>query len=1100
MAGRNCFEMLGVEFDPPDNIRKIKAAFEQWQKRLTDEQNTTVDGLRLAQIRDELAMSDYIMTVIDNPKVRAHEAEELKRQRVEQLRLYIDLLRGDTAGTLIVTQSQMKRVREKLRLSMLTIEATYREQGYEIKRAKTKNSIVTALNKFFMSDDVMNELAKNFADFNTVPDPRNYPWAASVRNLYDLAFRIEKTEPSADSYRKLSSRQLSDIFKREAQKVASPVPVWHSIKALLNLAQMQIFNSDDNRFRYDHSIQIEVLSKFFAGLKAAPDIFKRDPYFADNCINRIQNTFPHFLTYELSSALYNKAAGLLNEPYESATNPHETMFGIFCGNCSTHSQFRTREAAESSVCPTCGQPFFINCPKCNKKLPSSAERCPACGASIEDLKHLPQRLAEMNEYITAIENEYRAAIENARKVDENAKFLMKTLTKMLADAKVLKPDDPTIKRLETRFNNLTLMNTKLEQLAWAKAKLPSLSTAPDKAVRDCMEILEVPSLKNYRPALERLRMIRPKKPLAITASFMKVTPAKNSSGSIAEKISINGKFTAQPAPLNCQIFWQPDTDLGVHYQLLRKTGSPPVNNKDGKVLADKTTKLEYEDKNLKAGVLYGYSVFACRAGAVSAPASCQVVFYDGLDENCFSSSTDDGFCRFNWALPSDVCLGVKITRVDNEGNSVVIADCVQAPFVDRAVKNRKQYHYHLQCVYLDAADPEHFRERTFDREKFFMGERALMSGFDIKKKDDEDSEKPNDDYKYSAALVVSLKPEMPPSMLQNLSHSLNGAHITFNWQAEEEFDVLFYDVNEFKDGKKMSDLPIGKLIERKKLDSLLDTSEVLARADSRDNSCEFAMPDDISHIAVICANQSKALITAVETAASVEPCEIDRDKSIILDGKLKIYLRPLPLNLTRIYYSFNTKSSPRGLYSAIGDAKQNRMRSITREKYLQDKFILVPSMPPEEIYITVIGEFKLLGGTIVYSNPSRLMLNNRPKAVINYWLEWGMSSRLFKKQPKAKNCKLIIESNADYTPTLYLAYSRDGGLNIEPGSASTITLHTIKGYDDGLPDGRLEFYLPDSTWDNVSTGTIVKLLPVKRDEKYFDVLPAKPETLKVPNK
>ena len=65
---------------------------------------------------------------------------------------------------------------------------------------------------------------------------------------------------------------------------------------------------------------------------------------------------------------------------------------------------------------------------------------------------------------------------------------------------------------------------------------------------------------------------------------------------------------------------------------------------------------------------------------------------------------------------------------------------------------------------------------------------------------------------------------------------------------------------------------------------------------------------------------------------------------------------------------------------------------------------------------------------------------------------------------------------------------------------STITLHTIKGYDEGLENGRLEIYLPDSTWENISTGTIVKLLPIKLDEKYFDVLPAKPETLKVPNK
>lgn len=1096
MAGRNCFEMLGVEFDPPDNVRKIRLAFEQWKKRLADEQNTTVDGVRLAKIREELAMSDYIATVIDNPKFRTREAEELKRQRVEQLRLYIDLLRGDTAGTLIVTQAQMKRVREKLRLSLQTIEATYREQGFEVKKPRTKTTILNALNKFFMSDDVLNEIAKNLADFNTVPDPRNYPWAASVRNLYDLAFRIDKTEPAVDFYRRLSSKELAEIFKREAQRVAAPVPVWHSIKALLNLALTQIFNTDENRYRYDHSVKLEILSKFFNGLNAAPDIFKRDPFFADNCINRIQNAFPNFLTYELSAALYNKAAGLLNDPYESTSNPNETMFDIFCGNCSTHAQFRTKEAAENSVCPTCGQPFFIDCPVCKKRLPSSSERCPACGASISELKNVPQRISEMNEYLSAIENEYRAAIENARKVDDNANFLMKTLTKMLADVKALKPDDPAIKKLEARFNNLTLMNTKLEQLAWAKAKMPTLSAAPDKAVRDCMEILSVPALKNYRPAIERLRLIRPKKLLAISADFIKVSSIKNASGSIAGKISINGKFNAQPSTLNCQIFWQPDNDLGVHYQLLRKTGGAPVNNKDGKVLVEKTIKLEHEDKNLKAGVLYGYSVFAVRAGAVSAPTSCSVVCYAGLDRSSFSASTEEGFCHFNWALPSDACLGVRITRSDNEGNSVVIADCVQAPFVDRAVKNRKQYHYRLQCVYLDATAPENSKGRTFDREKFLVGERALMTGIDSRKNEPDEISKINRNYEYSEALTVSLRPELPPGALKNLAHSINGSHVTFSWQSEGEFDVMFYDVNELESDKELS---IGKIFDAKKLSALLSSAELLASANSADQTCSFAMPDDVNRIAIVCANQSKALISSIEIAAGVEPCEIDRDKTAIVDGKLKIYLRPLPINLGRIHYSFNTKSSPRGLYSSIGDAKQNRMRSISKEKYLQDKFILVPAIPSEEIYITVIGEFRLNGNTVVYSNPSRFMLNNRPKSVINYWLEWGTSG-VFKKKPTAKNCKLIIESNADYTPTLYLAYNKGGGLNIEPGTASTITLHTIKGYDDGLPDGRLEFYLPDSTWDRVSSGTMVKLLPVKRDEKYFEVLPVKPETLKVPSK
>ena len=40
MANKNIFEMLGLEFDPPDNLKKIRAAYENWEKRLNAELNT----------------------------------------------------------------------------------------------------------------------------------------------------------------------------------------------------------------------------------------------------------------------------------------------------------------------------------------------------------------------------------------------------------------------------------------------------------------------------------------------------------------------------------------------------------------------------------------------------------------------------------------------------------------------------------------------------------------------------------------------------------------------------------------------------------------------------------------------------------------------------------------------------------------------------------------------------------------------------------------------------------------------------------------------------------------------------------------------------
>ena len=201
MAKRNIFEMLGLEFDPPDKEKKIRAAYDNWKKRLTAEQNTTVDPTRLAEIRAELSMDGYISLTIDNLRFRQREAEALKQQRIEELRLYIEIQRGEAQGTLQVNQAQIRQVREKLRLSVPTIEATYREQGFEIKPLKTTQTILTVLNNFFLADSVMEELSKNFVVFRTVPDEKNFPWSANVRDLYELAFYIEdQIEPSPDFY------------------------------------------------------------------------------------------------------------------------------------------------------------------------------------------------------------------------------------------------------------------------------------------------------------------------------------------------------------------------------------------------------------------------------------------------------------------------------------------------------------------------------------------------------------------------------------------------------------------------------------------------------------------------------------------------------------------------------------------------------------------------------------------------------------------------------------------------------------------------------------------------------------------------------------
>ncbi len=1072
MAKRNIFEMLGLEFDPPDNIKKIRAAYENWKKRLTAEQNTTVDPTRLAEIRSELQMDSYIALTLDNPRFRQQAAESLKQQRVEALRLYIGIQRGEAQGTLQINQSQIRQIKDKLRLSSATIEATYREQGFEIKPAKTAQKILATLNNFFLPDSVMEELKKNFATFQTVPDEKNFPWSANVHNLYELAYYIEnQTEPSPDFYRRRSTENLCNIFREAAKKYSAPIPQWQSIKTLLNLAQTQVFNNDDNRFNYEHTLKIETLENFFAQIKAAPELFKRDSYFADNCINRILKNFPNFLNYELSAALYNKAAGLLKNPYESLNDASENFFGVTCANCGAFESFRTREEAERARCKICGERFFVECPKCGKKIPANAKRCTACDFSFTELKGFQRHVEEMNSRLDLV--------EGLRVADEAVNLTIAGVVDMLAEAQLLKPESQELKKIEWRINRISNEIKRHELYSWAEKKLPSLAIAPEKAVSDCIEILR--KIKDYKYAQERLKMIPPRTSPAITATLREnySPPIASSIG----KISVKAKSTSATnagANLACNLTWQAANDLGIAYTLIKKINGEPKTYRDGEILIENTDRLEFTDFDVKPGILYGYAIFSTRLGTISAPKTTTAVHYSDLDEKKLIAKTEDGFCKFIWRLPAETCLGVRILRSDSAGNSVVVAERVEEQsFIDKLVKNRKQYQYRLQCVYYDVEDAAN-NDRYFSRQS---GDAALSGVWKMERT-----------YKYSHGLTVTLTPEKPPKFVENLICSVKGGRVSFKWKETGDFSLWFKEVTDKKNSAQID----KKIFALDKVDEILGSGVVYKKAESADEACEFSLGADTVQIAVISATKDFGLINEIITCANVEPCEIDKEKTLIDAGGLKLVLKSVPENLYLIHYKINTEEADE-LYATIETAKARQMNRIYATKYAQDTFISQTHLPPKEIYITVIGEYKFSDGTAAYSEPSTFILNNRPKEIISYRLEWGTSG-LFKKETHAKDCKLIVESKAPATPQMFLACRLDGRMNIELGDSATKILRRVLEQPNGFKDGRLEIKLPNETWKDISQGTHVKLLTAREDERRFELKASDPESLTVPKK
>ena len=422
---------------------------------------------------------------------------------------------------------------------------------------------------------------------------------------------------------------------------------------------------------------------------------------------------------------------------------------------------------------------------------------------------------------------------------------------------------------------------------------------------------------------------------------------------------------------------------------------------------------------------------------------------------------------------------MRILRSDKEGNTVIVADCVQSPFVDRLVKNRKQYQYCLQCVYYSAA------EVVLNRAKFLA---------EAKSENLNRVWKVDQAFRYSRGLNITLTPELPPRPVKNLAHKVVENRVHFSWQSTGDFEILF---KEIPADKKIS-AETGKMFDASRLDEILGEGEILKRAESSDQFCEFEISGDLIKIAAVSATANSALINEIITIANVEPCEIDAEKTHVSGRDLKLVLKNLPKNIYMIHYRVSSDDDDE-TFATVEDASERHMNRIYATKYERDSFITQPHVPQRELFVTVIGEYKLNDGTTLYSDPSTLTVNNRPRAEISYRFEWGKSG-LFNKKNLAKNCKLIVESKAESTPKLFIAYRKDRRVNVELKDEETRVLQTIPEYKKGFPNGRLEIVLPDEIWDDVDPGTVIKLLPAEEDEKFFDLKESDLDSLTVPKK
>lgn len=1041
MERRNYFEMLGLDFDPPEkNDRRIQQAIAAWKKRTEDMLANETIATRRSILSAELDLYDNIVETLKDNKTRNAEARELKEQRISQLEKLIDIMLIGQPGTPEVTNAQIRNVHLKLKLSPKTIEDTYVKKGFVVqKREKAVN-----LNEAFLTTVVSVNISNKVEQLQAMTIPK-YPWTPKVFDLFDLACYFSGgTDADTFSFRRKRTTELYSIMETGAAQLASDMSAQgHLLADLFTAGTTQVFDSETNRKKYEQSLEREKLKVFFALLKSAPDDFKKDRYFAESCIKTIQKSFPDF---NLSLALYNQEAGLMQDPYE----PIEALIHVTCSSCKTPMEFRTHEEAEKGRCAACAAELYVACPKCHKKVPTAADWC-SCGFHISEMQFFDEYfnaaqfalremdLAEARKQLANAQNAYpghpKLSTLQKQIQEENDKYQKPlndlqshieagnfyTAQKLLA---TISDSMPQLK-LEGQRKIIT------EKLAEAQRMMPATNLPVSVRANRCVEILD--NVKDYQPAIDMLGLCKPNAPMNLHGAI--------SSGE----------------PLICTLTWNSVGDKGVSYCVVRKKNGIPQRHSDGDMLVQNLNVLEYKDKSIQPGISYGYAVFAHRHGVYSDPITCEVEKFSELDVKRVHAVADNGVCRFSWVLPTN-CIGVRILRCVNatpSANCTILTERASANYDDTSVSNNKTYGYRLQCVY------------------------PYGNGF-----------------RYSEGYTVMLTPEQPPVALKNVTAKTEGRTVYVRWTYPDttQRSVLVREVT----SSSVNNM-VGQIIPATDINSILGNGKTYANTTSSAQQCQFDIPPNASiALAVVIISGAKGIISEVIRTSSVEKCEINKAATRIDGGRLKIVLQNRPKNLDRIHYIVAKKVDSKVPWATVDDVKRKTLQVTTVQDYIRDGMILIENPPKADLYISIIGQYKMSDGSIVYSDASKLRISNKPKKKIKYRLTWG--GGLFSSKPKPKDCKLYITIDAEETPILKLVYRSDGHIPMKLLDPKTNILHTVPESDTGFPAGQYVYEFPDSTWERVKSQTELRLMLSDDDMTEYEITPENIALLKVPQK
>lgn len=983
MSEVNYFELLKISSDA--KTKDIQEAIEKFNDGIKAKQNNK--QISDEELKEALETIKKMREWVQNKDSVNRTREEFIKKQTDALIAYFKALPKNYE----IYKRELESWIQRYRLTDNEIQKIMENNPYN----KIKLVKVNALPADFIFTN-FKKYIETIETISTMPElAKIWSWTNKVHDLYDiLAFASNESKMTIIQMDNTEIHKLIDLNKEPMIKKAGGGAGVTSLPLRTAFSQMDtVFNvSKPNvRQQYDNSLKYySELKDVINVIKQTPLEMRKDDKFVNNILAQIKKVFDDDT---IALGIYNKEAGLLNDPYE----PPKVVITMRCSSCGTINKFETREKAKVGCCEACGLKFYKGCPSCNKQIPTSSLICPECNFNLfefqKTLKYfnnakaalLKNNYSEAYSYLIQAENadpnklelnkisEYIEIKNKINKVYEDFKVFLKTLETYIASKQFMHARDEAeqVKIKNPSIDLTTQLKVINEAISKAQSLMPSINELNENTVQRCYDVLDI--VADYLPANELIRKVP-------------VQPVNNLIIS-----GINGN------ELGVNISYKPSKSIRVSYYVVRNEQHIPKSYADGEVIVADSDKLVVEDHKLTCGKKYYYSVFCCREGLFSTGVADSFSAY--LDVDKINNKIEGAKISLSFSLPQN-SIGTRIYRKENgiplseKDSSIVLKnDNCQGIFEDIDVQYDHQYGYLIQTCYLE-----------------------------------------NNQKVYTKGIGIILKVERDPIDLKNVTLVKDGSMFKVSFDIEDQTannTVSIFTINPNIIGNKLH-----QLLPIEEINNLIKNQKMIATGKSLEKQINFSLTGNFSYdIAVISLNDAKGIISFIGKISSIELVEIDKGKSEIKEGnKAYIRLKTIPQLLVGIHYLPLDISSQK---NSITQEDINRHISyyMRTDEYRKEGLICVSSrvISNGKFKMLLVGEY-LIENKTVFSDTSVTEISIKQNTEIKYYIEWKKQG-LFKKK---YNGKLMIKTNDTIEELVLMA--KDG---VAPLSISDINADKV---------------------------------------------------------